>query len=175
MARIGTRKSGYRVVVVDDDDVLLESTVALLIQQGHEVASATDASVAVDRVRATRPHVVLLDYHLGGATGADVVRAIRAFDPLVQILLVTGYASEQPARRMLTELDIQGYHDKSDGPERLLVLLDATLKHAATVLRLDRHRRVLRRLLDLGVAVSRLASVEVIFTEALEGVAALLG
>ncbi|MCC7542843.1 MAG: sensor domain-containing diguanylate cyclase, partial [Deltaproteobacteria bacterium] len=42
-------------------------------------------------------------------------------------------------------------------------------------LRLDRHRRVLRRLLDLGVAVSRLASVEVIFTEALEGVAALLG
>ncbi|NUQ76862.1 MAG: response regulator, partial [Polyangiaceae bacterium] len=72
-----------------------------------EVASATDASVAVDRVRATRPHVVLLDYHLGGATGADVVRAIRAFDPLVQILLVTGYASEQPARRMLTELDIQ--------------------------------------------------------------------
>jgi len=63
-------------------------------------------------------------------SGEDVVHAIRALDADVQIVLQTGYSGEKPPRDMLRVLDIQGYHDKTDGPERLLLWVDVALKAA---------------------------------------------
>jgi signal transduction histidine kinase len=48
----------------------------------------------------------------------------------VQIVLQTGYAGEKPPLQMLEELDIQGYHDKIDNPDRLLMLVKSALKAA---------------------------------------------
>src|SRR4029077_12165549 len=76
----------------------------------------------------TDVHVVILDYFMPRMTGAQLVEQIRTFDPYVQIILQTGYAGEKPAREMLEELDIQGYHDKADDPERLLLWVDVALK-----------------------------------------------
>ena len=35
---------------------------------------------------------------------------------------------EKPPREMLQRLDIQGYHDKTDGPEKLLLWVDVSIK-----------------------------------------------
>jgi len=59
-----------------------------------------------------------------GMTGEQVVTALRQFNPHVQIILQTGYASECPPREMLHRLDIQGYFDKSEGPDKLLLWVD---------------------------------------------------
>jgi hypothetical protein len=64
------------------------------------------------------------------------VRAIRNFDSDVQIILQTGYSGEKPPRQMLQLLDIQGYHDKSEGPDRLLRWVDVALKTAAQLRRM---------------------------------------
>src|SRR2546428_5560672 len=71
---------------------------------------------------------MIVDYLMPRMNGAQLVRAVRAFDPFVQIILQTGYAGEEPPRVMLAELDIQGYHDKADDPERLLLWVDVALK-----------------------------------------------
>src|SRR5262249_10302425 len=71
---------------------------------------------------------IILDYFMPRMTGAQLVAEIRSFDPFVQIILQTGYAGERPPRVMLEELDIQGYHDKADDPERLLLWVDVALK-----------------------------------------------
>jgi signal transduction histidine kinase len=62
--------------------------------------------------------------------GEELVHAIRERDSDVQIVLQTGYAGEKPPREMLRLLDIQGYHDKTDGPDRLLLWVDVALKAA---------------------------------------------
>lgn len=167
-------KSGRKIAVVDDDLALLRSTVRLLEHDGHEVRSAATAPEAVELIRTWSPDLVLLDYYLADATGADVVRAVRRFDELVQVLLVTGYAAEQPARRLLAELEIQGYHDKGDGPERLLVLVDAALKHHHALTRIERQRRYLRHILDVSPQISRLQPARGVLRAALENVGALL-
>lgn len=166
---------GARILLVDDDTLLLETTRRLLAAEGHELRVATTRAEAVAIARAWKPALLLLDYHLRGETGAEVVRDLREFDTLAQVLLVTGYAAERPARTMLETLDIQGYHDKSDGPERLLVLVAASLKHHATLLRVDRQRASMRHILDSGQQISRLQPLEQLFQVALEGVAGLLG
>lgn len=177
MARLRDRRAqptSHRIAIVDDDEALRDSTTRLLAAEGHEARHADDGEQGIELVRQWRPHLLLLDYYMPNGTGADVVRAIREFDDTVQVVLVTGYAAEQPARRLLAELDIQGYHDKGDGPERLLVLLDSALKHYRAIERVDRQRRHMRHILDVAPQIGRLQPIEGVFLTALEHVGALL-
>jgi CheY-like chemotaxis protein len=162
------------VVLIDDDEELLESMRQLMARDGHEVLTASRPADGIALVRKHRPQLVLLDYFMPEMTGAGVVRAIREFDQLVQVLLVTGYAEEQPGRRLIRELDIQGYHDKGDGPERLLVLADAALKHFRVVDRLESQRQRLVHLLESGPAITRLQPAEALFRIALANLSGLL-
>jgi diguanylate cyclase (GGDEF)-like protein len=164
----------HKILVVDDDAELLESTVRLLRREGHEVTSATTEAEALEHVRSGRPHLVLLDYYLRETTGETVARSIRSIDELCQVLLVTGYASEQPARKLLAELDIQGYHDKADGPQRLLILVDAALKHFRALRRVDGQRRHLRHLLDVAPRICAIQPVDKLLEVALTELSGLL-
>ena len=164
----------HKVLVIDDDAELLESTVRLLRRDGHEVVSATTEVEALESVRVWRPHLVLLDYYLRESTGETVARSIRAIDELCQVLLVTGYASEQPARKLLAELDIQGYHDKADGPQRLMILVDAALKHFRALQRIDRQRRHLRHVLDVAPRICAMQPVDTLLEVALTELSGLL-
>jgi two-component system cell cycle response regulator len=130
MARIRTHVplSGHTVLVVDDDHELRATLVHLLSSDGHEVIEAANGTDAVQRCRERPVHLMMLDYFMPGLTGEDVIRQVRAFDRDLQIVLQTGYASEKPPRQMMRDLDIQGFHDKSEGPDKLLVWVDAALK-----------------------------------------------
>ena len=170
---VGTAES-HKVLVVDDDPELLESMVRLLRREGHEVMSASTEAEAVDVVSHWHPHLVLLDYYLRETTGETVARSIRRIDELCQVLLVTGYASEQPARKLLAELEIQGYHDKSDGPHRLMTLVDAALKHYRALQRIDLQRRHLRHVLDVAPLICAIQPVGTLLETALRELAGLL-
>lgn len=130
MARIRTQSppSGHTVLVVDDDAELRATIVQLLSGDGHEVIEAANGVEAVQVCMGRQVHLMLLDYFMPGMTGEDVIRQVRTFDHDVQIILQTGYASEKPPRQMMRDLDIQGFHDKSEGPDKMLVWVDAALK-----------------------------------------------
>src|SRR5690606_702234 len=100
MARLQSRPAltqGSRVLVIDDDAVLLRTTVQLLLREGHDVMGESRPRRGIEIARSWRPSVILLDYFMPEMNGDDVVRAIRGFDSIVQILLVTGYAAQRPA------------------------------------------------------------------------------
>ena len=91
---------------------------------------------------------MLLDYFMPGMTGEQVVAELRKFDPFVQVILQTGYASEQPPRELLHRLDIQGYYDKTEGPEQLLLWTTVGLKAAYTIQLLFKSRHGIEFLLE---------------------------
>jgi len=130
MARLveKAKASGHKILIVDDADEILETTRLLLEKEGHEIQTADNGKDGIEKVRGWEPHLLILDFFMPGMTGEEVVAAIRPFNREVQILLQTGYASEKPPRQMLHKLDIQAYHDKSDGPEKLLLWVDVALK-----------------------------------------------
>lgn len=130
MARIRTHlpPTGHTVLVVDDDSELRATIVQLLSRDGHEVIEASSGAEAVQACLGRQVHLMLLDYFMPGMTGEEVIRQVRAFDQDLQIVLQTGYASEKPPRQMMHDLDIQGFHDKSEGPDKMLVWVDAALK-----------------------------------------------
>ncbi len=140
--------SGCVVLLADDDPEYLEATRLLLAAEGHEVLTADSGPAALGVLREREVDLVLLDYFMPGMNGEEVVSRLREFDPRAQVVLQTGYSEEQPPRSLLRRLDIQGYFDKSEGPERLLLWTDSALKASREIGRLHRVATVLRRILD---------------------------
>lgn len=129
MARRARREpSGYTILVVDDQESILLTTRALLEREGHDVLTAKSGPEALALLQEKVVHLLLVDYFMPQMSGAELIQEVRRFEPHLQIVLQTGYAGEKPPRQMLAELDIQGYHDKSRGPEDLLMWIDIGLK-----------------------------------------------
>ncbi|HEX4882664.1 MAG TPA: ATP-binding protein [Casimicrobiaceae bacterium] len=86
-----------RVLVVDDNADIAESTAMLLRMLGHDVETALDGLEAIERARATGPDVVLLDIGLPRMSGYDVARALRAHPAtrLSTIVACTGYGRDE--------------------------------------------------------------------------------
>ena len=133
MARTRTAAgpSGYTILVVDDQEEICISNKFLLEREGHQVLTAASGAEALSLFRSRQVHLVIVDYFMPGMSGEEVVQEIRKLDEEAQILLQTGYSGEKPPREMLHTLAIQGYHDKTDGPDRLLVWVDVALKACA--------------------------------------------
>jgi diguanylate cyclase (GGDEF)-like protein len=158
--------SGYTVLLVDDNPEYLEATQFLLQREGHTVLTATHGSEALSILRQQPVDLLLLDYFMPGMTGEEVVKQLRQFNPLVQVILQTGYASEQPPREMLRRLDIQGYHDKGEGPDKLLMWTDVGLKAAYTLQLLNKSRQGLKYILDVTPDLHKLQPL----TDLLQGI-----
>lgn len=121
----------FAILVVDDQEEALVSTCLLLEMEGYRVHTATSGAQALALFRPGRFQLVIVDYFMPGMNGERLIQEIRARDTDVQIVLQTGYSGEKPPREMLRQLDIQGYHDKLDGPDRLLLWVEVALKAAA--------------------------------------------
>jgi len=138
--------SEYKILVVDDQQETLESVAILLAREGHTVLTADNGHRALEILESEPVHLMLVDYFMPKMTGEELIREVRKFDPYVQIILQTGYSGEKPPRVMLADLDIQGYHDKADGPERLLLWVDVGLKAYRMIHELRERERVQREL-----------------------------
>ncbi len=167
--------SGYTIALVDDDPDYLEAARRLLESEGHVVLTATDGDEALKLLRAKTVDLLLLDYFMPKMTGEQVVQELRTFDTTTQVILQTGYANERPPREMLRRLDIQGYYDKSEGPDRLLLWADAGLKAADAILRLARSRKGLRHILDVTPTLHRIRPLGDLYEDVIQQATQLIG
>lgn len=80
-----------RLLVVDDHKLFRRGLVALLSQQPslQVVAEATDAGEALKLATQHAPEVVLLDNHLPGVHGVDVLPQLMALSPAPQVIMLT--------------------------------------------------------------------------------------
>jgi diguanylate cyclase (GGDEF)-like protein len=167
--------SGFKILLVDDNADYLEATRILLENEGHDVLGAASGPQALELLRREPVDLVLLDYFMPGMTGEEVVAELRTFNPFIQVILQTGYASEQPPRALLKRLDIQGYFDKGEGPDKLLLWTDVGLKAAYTVQLLHRSRQGLRHILDVTPELHKLQSLQHLLRGVLLQVTGLVG
>lgn len=92
-----------RVLVVDDEPPVAAVLEDFLSTEGFEVRVAHDGPAALEAFQAWHPQVVLLDLRMPGMTGLEVFARLRATDPSVAVVFVTGADDEETARRLLRE------------------------------------------------------------------------
>jgi CheY-like chemotaxis protein len=89
-----------RVLVMDDDRDLRETTRILLEWWGHQVSTAPDGAATVRAVDQFRPDVVLLDLGLPGMDGYEVARHVRRLGGKQPVIIcVSGYGQDEDRRK----------------------------------------------------------------------------
>jgi CheY-like chemotaxis protein len=95
--------AGETVLIVDDNLANLKLVRILLVAEGYDVRTATDAQEAMGVIRDARPRLILMDIQLPGMDGLELTRRLRADAATKDILILalTAYAmrgDEQKAR-----------------------------------------------------------------------------
>src|SRR5262249_52383966 len=86
-----------QLLIVDDDDDLREDLARLFRRQGHEVTSAVSGEDALNKAARARFDVALLDLHLPGISGIDVLAKLKEQQPELEALILTAHSSIETA------------------------------------------------------------------------------
>jgi DNA-binding NarL/FixJ family response regulator len=99
-----SRRKKMRVFIVDDSKVVLERLADLLkeVPGTQLVGQAGDVRDAVWGIQHAKPDTLILDLQMPGGSGLDVLRAIRADFPHLQVLICTNYPYPQYRKECLT-------------------------------------------------------------------------
>jgi DNA-binding NarL/FixJ family response regulator len=118
------RNSRIRVLIVDDHPLLRDGIAAVVDGQPDMTIAgeATNGAEAIERYRALRPDVTLMDLQMPELDGTDAIRLIRREFPLARIVLLTTYDGDVEAQRAL-EAGASGYLLKSSPRTDLLAAI----------------------------------------------------
>ena len=107
------RSSGGEVFVVDDDPAVRETLSIVLSAAGYEVVCFADGESLLSVARSRSPACILLDVHIPGRSGLDVLAELRAER--------VGRSARDATRRALVEVLLHGNRGE------LIQTLDETL------------------------------------------------
>lgn len=119
-----------RILIAEDDFAILTGVADLLESEGYEVDTARDGLAALQRYRAARPDLVLLDVMMPGMNGYDVCRSIRSEDPFIPLLMLTAKGAEID-KVIGLELGADDYIVKPFGMAELLARVRSALRRGA--------------------------------------------
>lgn len=95
------KQRGFKVLLVDDEDIFREATARQLTVRGFLVQTADSGEVALEIVRSDPPEVVVLDQEMPGLHGSETFVAIKKIDPLIEVIMLTGNTSVDNAIELM--------------------------------------------------------------------------
>lgn len=120
--------SQYKIIAVDDEVGILDSLNVFLSKAGYSFVGVTNPLEAIEKVKNEHFDLMLLDFLMTPIHGDQVVEEIRKFNKDLYILLLTGHKDFAPPLETIKRLDIQGYCEKSDKFDQLLLLIESGIK-----------------------------------------------
>lgn len=121
----------YKIIAVDDEEGIIDSLSIFLKRSGYEFTGVTDPMEAIDKIKNEHFDLMILDFIMTPIHGDQVVEEIRKFNKELYILLLTGHKDLAPPLDTIRRLDIQGYCEKSDKFDQLLLLIESGIKSIA--------------------------------------------
>lgn len=122
------REIKQRIMVVDDEKMLLILTAEILREAGYEVVTAHSGFECLDqfRIAGRKFDLVLLDLNMPLMDGEETFQRLRALQPDLQIMLCTGYVQQERLNHMLAA-GLCGFVQKPLGPKEYLAAVETAL------------------------------------------------
>ncbi len=139
-----------RILLVDDHTLFIEGIKLLLENEGMDVVGiANDGREALERVRALKPDIVLMDINMPRCNGIEGTRLIKAEFPDVKVIMLTVSTKDQDLFDAIKS-GASGYIDKGIRPKAFVAsILGVTRGEAALT------REMASRVLDEFVRADR--------------------
>ncbi|MCL6597198.1 MAG: response regulator [Alicyclobacillus macrosporangiidus] len=141
----------YRVLLVDDEPIVLQAIAALVPWSAHRtrlVGTADNGLAAYQQIAEDPPDIVICDIKMPGMDGLELMARVREEFPDVVFAVLSGYEEFHLARRAM-ELGVRHYLLKPCNEEEIGRMLDALVD------RLDHRRAQQARVMDLEAELAR--------------------
>lgn len=125
---IPENNSPYKIIAVDDEHGIIDSLTVFLKRSGYQLTGVTNPMEAIEMVKNDHYDLMLLDFIMTPIHGDKVVEEIRKFNQEIYIILLTGHKDLAPPLETIKRLQIQGYCEKSDKFDQLLLLIESAIK-----------------------------------------------
>jgi len=145
------KQSRGRVLIVDDEKVILDLTAIILKNRGYQVFTALSAQEGLDAIERERPELVLLDYMMPNMDGLTALKEIRRRYQETYVIMFTGKGSEEIAVELM-KAGASDYILKPFNNQDLVERIESVLKLRAIELQnralLSERERLLAEIAD---------------------------
>jgi len=138
----------FSIIVVDDEVGIIDSLSVVLKRSGYLFTGVTEPVEAIEKIKNEHFDLLILDFLMSPIHGDKVVEEIRQFNNELYILLLTGHKDLAPPLETIRALDIQGYCEKSDRFDQLLLLVESGIKSIAQMRTIKKFRDGLNKILQ---------------------------
>ena len=125
-----------RILLVDDEDRILDVLACMLREVGLDVATAATPAEALRLVSAEPFRMAFIDNHLGSVEGLELIEQLRAVDPSLRFVIMTGNPDIETAIKALRN----GVADFLRKPFRIKDLL-ASIERVNKTLDLEQQKK----------------------------------
>jgi DNA-binding response OmpR family regulator len=126
------------ILLIEDDRTIHKALKVLFESEGYVLEIASDGAAGLERFRAVKPALVVLDLKMPKIPGRDVCREIKKEVPSQPIVILSG-VSEEVDKVLLLELGADDYITKPFSPKELLARVRAVLRRAQRTALSDRY------------------------------------
>ena len=159
--------SEYNILALDDEVGIIDSLAVVLRRNGYGFEGVTSPFDAIERIRDGHYDMLILDYMMQPINGDKVVEKIREFDRDLYILLLTGHKDMAPPLETIKALDIQGYCEKNDKFDQLILLVESAIKSIIQKRTIMNYKDGLNMILDAVPKIYQLQPIGNILKEIL--------
>ena len=135
-----------KILIIDDEEVVLDSCQLILEGSGYPIATATNGTQGLELLEEFQPDLVFVDLKMPGISGFEVLECIRTLDPNIVTIVITGFATVSSA----VEAMKQGAYDflpKPFTPDEFRLIVQRGFEKRKLVLEaiaLRREKEILR-------------------------------
>lgn len=83
----------YRILIIDDEEVVLDSCTEILKGSGFDLATASNGAEGLDKMKEFSPDLIFVDLKMPGMSGLEVLGHIQTYDPTIVTVVITGFAT----------------------------------------------------------------------------------
>ena len=117
-----------KILVIDDEQGVIDSLKVYLGKEGYIVEGETNPLLGIENIRNNYYDILILDYIMVPINGDKVIEEIRKFNKDIYIILLTGHKSVAPPIETIRRLNIQGYLEKTNKFEQILLMIESSVK-----------------------------------------------
>ena len=117
-----------KILVIDDEQGVIDSLKVYLGKEGYIVEGETNPLLGIEKIRNNYYDILILDYIMVPINGDKVIEEIRKFNKDIYIIVLTGHKSVAPPIETIRRLNIQGYLEKTNKFEQILLMIESSVK-----------------------------------------------
>ena len=85
------------ILLVDDEEAIIKSLSGSLEDEGYALLTAPDGNAAMEIIKTQPVDIVFLDIWLPSMDGLETLKAIKEYDPSLEIIMMTGHGTVNTA------------------------------------------------------------------------------